>query len=279
VKKKLIELEEKWLKILYETVEKEFNKHPLPSHDHTHHLRVWIFTKDFLLALHESGRIFSFSELEKIIIAVFFHDIGMVKTLNVSHGKESRRICEKFLNKEVSFEKKDRLEVLEAIEKHDDKTYLNHKEVNTYSVYTILSVCDDLDAYGAIGIYRYLEIYRMRGLNLEDIPSQVITNLQTRIGFLESHGNDFPGFIYKHRERQQITYRFYADLIGQIKEYGSTEIINGPIHIINIMINNIISLKRNIEDILEMKSNDNYTMQFFRQLKNEIESTKFSKPR
>jgi hypothetical protein len=30
---------------------------------------------------------------------------------------------------------------------------------------TILSVADDLDAFGYIGIYRYIEIYLERGIN------------------------------------------------------------------------------------------------------------------
>ena len=33
---------------------------------------------------------------------------------------------------------------------------------------TILSVADDLDAFGFTGIYRYLEIYLTRGINPED---------------------------------------------------------------------------------------------------------------
>ena len=86
----LTKTEERWLKILYHAIKSEFIKHPLPSHDHTHHHRVWLFAKELLKALSDGGYDVDSTLAEKAIISAFFHDVGMTVTHKSSHGNESR---------------------------------------------------------------------------------------------------------------------------------------------------------------------------------------------
>ena len=202
------DVEHKWFGILYRGVEKEFNNNPLPSHDHTHHLRVWFFAKELLRELFTAGCEFNQSDIQKIIFAVFFHDVGLTRTLNADHGKESRKICEKFLKEKGIDLGKISDEVFNAIEMHDDKSYINKR--NKINTYTVLTIADDLDAYGAIGVYRYYEIYRLRKIESLIIPRMVIENLENRFGFLNEVFGFLENFIRQHFERKQYTSDYYS---------------------------------------------------------------------
>jgi HD superfamily phosphodiesterase len=203
----LIKTEEKWLKILYREIRTEFTKHPLPSHDHTHHFRVWLFAKELLRALSDEGHHIDNTRAEKVIISAFFHDVGMTVTHQPSHGIESRLICERFFHQSGGSDLPDMNEIYEAIEMHDDKQYAQKRK--GISTRTILAVADDLDAYGAIGIYRYYEIYMLRGMRKEEIPSSVIGNMNNRFSFMERAFGSLHAFIRKHRARKQLTTDFY----------------------------------------------------------------------
>jgi HD superfamily phosphodiesterase len=116
-------VEQRWLTVLYEHVKKEFSRVWLPSHDHTHHLRVWHQAKELIRLLYMRGCPFDGKDIENLIVAVFFHDTGLTVTLDTSHGKESRKKCIEFLNHTARFSKDSYDEILEAVEKHDDKSY------------------------------------------------------------------------------------------------------------------------------------------------------------
>ena len=45
----------------------------------------------------------------------------------------------------------------------------------------MLSVADDLDAFGFTGIYRYSEIYLMRGINPNQLGHLIIENAAKQI--------------------------------------------------------------------------------------------------
>ena len=82
----------------------------------------------------------------------------------VKHGKHSRDLCQRFLM-ENNLPENDFTDVLEAIENHDNKDYSGNTIQN--DLLTILSISDDLDAFGITGIYRYSEIYLTRGIGFE----------------------------------------------------------------------------------------------------------------
>ncbi len=209
--KRLSEIESKWLPVLYKKTKEEFDNRPLPSHDHTHHLRVWFYARELLAELCSKGYKFDENELLKAIIAVFFHDVGLTRTLNPDHGKESRRLCENFLTTNTNILPEVMDDVLEAIEMHDDKSYLDKR--NKTDTYTILTISDDLDAYGAIGVYRYFEIYRLRGISQYKIPELVIENLENRFRFLIDNFGELDTYIQKQYTRKQYTANFYRQII------------------------------------------------------------------
>jgi len=171
------ETENIWLNKLYLYIEDNFRNSFIPSHDHTHHLRVWNNAK----ALITSGN-FAYEELsrdiiESILFATMFHDLGLTVTLSERHGAESAKIfnnyCQSISYYPAFFEK-----TFEAITIHDDKTYKNCDSQNIIS--TILNLADDLDSFGTIGIFRYAEIYTQRGIEIEKIPCRIIENITLR---------------------------------------------------------------------------------------------------
>lgn len=207
----LTKKEEKWLRILFHEIKAEFIKHPLPSHDHTHHFRVWLHAKELLRALSNEGHDIDSTMVEKAIISVFFHDVGMTITQKPSHGAESRLLCERYLHNKGRLNQSYIDEIFEAIEMHDDKEYAQKMQgINTY---TILTVADDLDAYGAIGVYRYYEIYLLRGMSKEEIPFNVIGNIEKRFSFMERSFGSLHAFIKKHETRKQLTMDYFNQFI------------------------------------------------------------------
>jgi len=180
-------VEQKWLKTLFKVCRDAFSDSFLPSHDETHHYRVWTIAIELIRELGAQNIYFSETDIEKIIIAVFFHDVGMSKNPDKEHGKISREICEDFFKKNQDKKIKGLNEIYEAIENHDDKEYKNnihlHKDPKT--LFSILSVSDDLDAFGIIGIYRYAEIFLMRNININELPDRVLDNITHRYHFFQ----------------------------------------------------------------------------------------------
>lgn len=205
--------EQKMLEPLYKFCESIFADNKIPSHNHTHHLRVWEYAKEILYALDFSTEV-NYNMVESCLIASLFHDTGFTKTTNENHGIESRGICIKYfednyLSKPDNFE-----EILSAIEKHDDKEYkLNDNAPNT--ILSILCNADDLDAFGKIGIIRYTEIYLLRGINLNELPNLVITNLDKRFMNFKKTYKSFSDLYVKHKSRYLTTRSFFENLLKE----------------------------------------------------------------
>lgn len=202
--------EQKWLNQLFQNCKDLFSETKIPSHDHTHHFRVWSYCKEIILALHQDVTV-NYDLIERCIIAAFFHDTGLTQTLKENHGKESKEICKNYfisnhLDLPVNFN-----EILLAIEKHDDKNYQLNKN-NAGSLFTILCNADDLDAFGNIGIVRYTEIYLMRGVNLRELPSLVIENLDKRFTNFQYSYQNYTNLINKHKSRYRITRKFFEEM-------------------------------------------------------------------
>lgn len=202
--------EKKWLVQLNNYCQKLFLNKKIISHDHTHHERVWEYSKEILYALNNKYKI-DFSIVESCLISSFFHDIGLTETINESHGKESRKICLQYfednnLNKPSNFE-----DILYAIEKHDDKDY-KLKNKSPDSILSVLCNADDLDAFGKIGVIRYTEIYLLRGINIKNLPSLIIKNLDKRFLNFEKTYRAFSDLYIKHKNRYVITRIFFEAL-------------------------------------------------------------------
>lgn len=170
----------KWKDIIIKYLSVLYNGRWMPSHDIAHHARVWknaCIYSEYLDAENPITDIFFY---EKLIIACFFHDVGLLENINELHGKSSRILCEKFLQLHADMIGFNTLEMLEAIENHDDKNYDGYAERLNVGLKDILIAADDFDALGAIGAYRYVEIYLLRAVESQLIPSRILDNALKR---------------------------------------------------------------------------------------------------
>ena len=214
--KQIIEsAEEKYLKILEEFFAEKWGKTLLYSHNIDHHRRVWLYAKELLTEIgnRESDRI-AFSP-DMLLIACYLHDLGMSVDPEVRHGLHSRELCKSFLLKN-NLSESNYNDVLDAVEHHDDKEYKTNR-FNNNEVLKLLAVADDLDAFGYIGIYRYIEIYIARGIQPAIIGHEIRKNALKRFQNFELNFGTFPELIERHRKRFLILDDFFA---GYIKEAG-----------------------------------------------------------
>ncbi len=256
-------------------MEAEFSHTWLPSHDHTHHRRVWLFAKELVRALCTEGCHFSESKLEQLIIAVFFHDTGLTQTLDASHGRESREICRKFLNGFSAFSTDSAETILAAVEKHDDKTYAESfppgKELPD-DILTMLAVCDDLDAFGATGVFRYLEIYVQRGVPLRMMPEKVLENLEKRFHFLVQNFNMLGNFIQVHKKRYHYTADFYRKMGLQFASDPGRTVDTGPVKVVGLLTEKILHERIPVAEIgshIQVSELDEFSYHYFSRLEKE----------
>jgi len=212
IKARISIIENKWLNTLYTFCQDLFNNTKIPSHDHTHHIRVWEYSKEIILALTSNYKI-SDDFIESCLIASLFHDTGLTKTLNENHGIESSNICKDYFRKQNIEKPANFEEILTAIELHDDKDYKSNNHIPN-SVLSVICNADDLDAFGRIGVVRYTEIYLLRGINLNDLPNLVIKNLDKRFLNFEKTYKSFSNLFNKHKDRYLINRRFFENLFN-----------------------------------------------------------------
>ena len=276
----LHKVEKSWLIPLYITCQHAFSQTHLPSHNEEHHYRVWLTARELIKQLEKQAITFTRSDLTKIIIAAFLHDTGMSVTIDKTHGKESRKICKKFIEEYQPENIDNPLELLNVIENHDDKEYQNKfaKIKNPKYLFKILSVCDDLDAFGLIGVYRYVEIYLLRGIPVKNIASMVLKNLTSRINYFTGSFRHLEKFHKKHIKRFDLTWAFFTDLNNQIKHKNETKSISGPFGVINLINHHIIGEKRTPVEasiFIIRKTTDDYVKNYFTGLGLELSSREF----
>jgi HD superfamily phosphodiesterase len=189
--------EKKYMALLTEECCRLFSGTDIPSHNHLHHTRVWDNAALLLGRLYEAGIVTDPGMAEKAIIAAFFHDTGLTVNRGPDHGRESRQLCSAFLET-TGITGADRLEILNAVEMHDNKNYPGHSD--PASLAAILSVADDMDAFGETGIDRYEEIYSMRGIPAGEIPGMIVPNVMSRLSHLESTYHMFPDLVEEMRD-------------------------------------------------------------------------------
>ena len=164
--------EERWLHPLLGHVESCFQPTFLPSHDHTHHLRVWKTGRQLLKEIAWIREDLDPGLVEGLLIASLFHDAGMHRSTGPDHGKWSRELCAEYFRNEPQPHPARWEEILDAIERHDLKTPEIYPELSSPAppaILGLLSVADDLEAFGIIGIYRYIEIYLARRTPLSEL--------------------------------------------------------------------------------------------------------------
>jgi hypothetical protein len=246
----------------------------LYSHAIDHHRRVWHYASLLLTENEPPEACCIHSFAEKLIIACYLHDLGMAIDPGFRHGRLSKNFCSQFLNvhglKETEF-----ADVLEAIEFHDDKDY--EKSAGKSNLLTFLTVADDLDAFGYIGIYRYMEIYLLRGIPKNEICSRAMENAAKRYLHFRSVFKENPALVEKHRKRFEILNIFFKELatdgrdkiLSQGKPSENLRIIEFLTYILSRNIN-----PENIFQFNLLPENDTALNSFFRSIVNETEELK-----
>jgi HD superfamily phosphodiesterase len=208
--------EKRFLPVIEEFFIEKWGDAHLFSHDLNHHRRVWYYAKE-LLSCNEKDVIKHTQDFcNKLLIACYLHDVGMSVDPEVHHGIHSRKLCYAFLLNN-NLNESDFADVLDAIEYHDDKEYKT-QSTNSNDILKLLAVADDLDAFGYIGIYRYLEIYITRGIRPEVIGKEIRKNAIKRFKNFELNFGNYPDLIERHRKRFRILDDFFS---GYNKEAGS----------------------------------------------------------
>ena len=226
-----------WLDPLLEHASNRFRNTFLPSHDQDHHLRVWQQSKAVLLALTPQGSTMDASLAEGILIASLFHDLGMVVSTREDHGRLGKENCISWFKasgREVP-ERYD--EILRAIELHDRKDVRitgSLQPGSPHGILSILSVADDLDAMGIIGIYRYAEIYLQRGTPLEALGTRILQNAGKRYDNLSLALAHCPDLLNRCQEQYGILRRFYEAYNDQLHACkNALRESSGPLGVIN----------------------------------------------
>ena len=116
-------VEAKWLDKLSLECQRIFQNHHIPSHDFEHHNRVWQNLKLLITNLVNTGQSFDEKTIESLIIACFFHDTGLTRTLDEKHGSASRDLCQAYFESNLASRPGNLNEILYIIENHENKNY------------------------------------------------------------------------------------------------------------------------------------------------------------
>ncbi len=185
-----------------------WGKTHLFSHDIDHHRRVWRYAKELLEVINSHGETFIPEFPRKLMIACYMHDLGMSSDPGIRHGIHSRELCRQFLLKNFPDEPGCE-DLLDAVENHDNKEY-NPDDSSGNEILRLLSAADDLDAFGYIGIYRYIEIYLARGIRPELIGFEIKKNALGRFRNFERNFGAYPDLISKYRKKYLILDNFFT---------------------------------------------------------------------
>jgi len=246
----------------------------LVSHGLEHHRRVWEYAKELIsnsgISQDESDPLF----FRKIMIACYFHDIGMSADPGVRHGAISREQCTIYLrsNGISPIEHKD---TLEAIEHHDNKEYTSLPSDN--KILTILSVADDLDAFGFIGIFRYIEVYLERNVPAEEIGYLIMENASRRFdNFVNIFGSSSE-YVQMQRIRFEVLVNFFKEYNHQLSGYRfGTAHPSGYCGVMDIFIS-VHNNSENIDlsNIFSKYSKDSVITWFYKGLSSELHPVRF----
>lgn len=229
--------ESKWLSQLSSHAKQLFARSFLPSHDHTHHQRVWNICKLLLKELSPLNARLDEVLVEGLLIAAWFHDLGMVQSTREDHGKLGKELCETwFLNQG---KKKPELftEILNAIQWHDNKKDGAYSALHMNSrpgILSLLCMADDLEAMGTIGVYRYAEIYLMRKLELSELGTRILENAEVRYENLTQSCSLCKSLMRTYMIQYEILQNFYLEYNTQLlRELSPEHVYAGPLGVIN----------------------------------------------
>ncbi len=266
----ILSAEQRFQKSLEQFFKSAYEEKNLISHGIDHHRRVWNYAKELLLSANNQDIINQPVFAEKLIIACYLHDIGMSVDPGIRHGHYSRDLCSQFLKNNL-LKESDFLDVLRAIENHDNKEYTD--SAFSDDLQTILSVADDLDAFGYVGIYRYLEIYLTRGVNPADAGNEILRNARKRFENFKSTFGYSDKLLNKHKIRFDLLELFFRNYNLNVTDnpFKSSN-PDGYFGIVDIILS-IITGKKEFEYYINEIGNysdDRVITDFFAALKDEL---------
>ncbi|MGE5419069.1 MAG: hypothetical protein ACM3UT_02740 [Chloroflexota bacterium] len=227
-----------------------------------HHKRVWNTAKELTLILAEKDLINDPRIVPSLLIASYIHDLGMTVDHGPRHGRHSYELCKRFLAGN-RLNEADFPGLLSAILEHDNKDY---KKPAGISVHTLLSVSDDLDAFGYAGIYRYIEIYVLRGISPGELGLRIRENAGKRYLHFEQMFGEEKEIFDKHRRRYIVLDDFFMKYERQLNtgQNDEAEIVE----ILTQMIKDQHDLNTTIT--IHKQDKNPVIMQFFKMLEQEL---------
>lgn len=272
--------EEKWLDKSILFVSALFKTVFLPSHDVAHHLRTWRHAKVILTELSELNKSVDFSIVEAVFLASMFHDTGMVDSRSAEHGANSKKHYLDFIQEQNAELPLLHADIIRAIELHDHKDeYLfipfSYKEAP--DILTLISIADDLDALGIIGIYRYAEIYLHRGVTPKNLGMEILENVSIRFNHLSKASTLLPGFINQARNTYREIINFFDEYNQQcLIETNLEATFNGHVGVVNYIRQFSVDGDIPPEHFLDTLSNfkvGKFVLNYFETLENAIKKT------
>lgn len=246
----------------------------LPSHDISHHERVWRYCRSLLLEINRFGLDVPADLVENALIACYFHDTGLTIDLGENHGALGAEICSRYIQKKFNFTSLRSKDILTAIELHDDKSIRTEADGDALSMLNLtrlVSTADDLDAFGTIGVFRYIEIYLKREVTASELPCRVIMNLQNRYSNFKSAYGLLKQFVDRQECRYYQTLNFFTRLAAEVAQGVGNA--NGPYGVYTVIKSNLVEKGQSIEDVIN-HANANpvseYAQSFFNVLKVEL---------
>lgn len=272
VKRPIESAEYKYKQILEEYFISIFDEKSLPSHGIDHHRRVWNFAKELQLTIGEHKKIINNNIPGSLIIACYLHDLGMSVDRGMVHGRHSMELCRKFLAAN-DLNENDFPGLLDVVLNHDNKEYPDTGKND--DLFTILSVADDLDAFGYTGIYRFLEIYILRKVPMADLGKLIRGNASKRFEHFAKTFGFSQSLVLKHKERYHVLDDFFSGYERQASKYNFKKSLPlGYCGVAGLMVN-AINEHQNMNNFFnetDFQCYDEVINNYFRGLKSEIES-------
>lgn len=269
-----------WLKPIENHITSLFSGTFLPSHDQTHHRRVWHLSRQLIREIGKHNQHIDYQTVEGILIASWFHDVGLIHSTDENHGAAGSDMCRAYFMKNNgvlpgSFE-----ELLEAIRKHDQKEEQIYSGIETDhrpEILAILSMADDLEALGIIGIYRYAEIYLERGIPLSELGERVVRNANSRFHRL-SGCSLCENLIRSYSSEWKDLVSFYEQFTRQLAQSTLPDLVkSGPLGMVNLI--RFLVLEKHVRPEILWKStgqegSDPFVKGYLIQLQNELEKAR-----
>jgi len=233
----ITQVENTWLDVISTFAGELFSDTFLPSHDPAHHQRVWNISKELLNEVSRWNPFLDYALVEGILIAALFHDLGMAESTREDHGKLGRSLCESWFNSPHRIAPELFSEILDAIEMHDIKDkaiYASIQPEQKPEILSILSIADDLEALGCIGIYRYAEIYLERGIPLAELGKRILENAGRRYRTLINCCGYLGAIIRKYEQQYSELKLFFEHYNHQVEYVPNPEkVFKGQLGVIN----------------------------------------------